>query len=458
MQIPLIGFFLAASLSISAQAQTQSFTSSHNRIETCRILEPMPGAGYSEKDHKQERKLCAADFYAPSIALCPKTWSTSAAIVIYDVSELGLRVADYEASMCRKGGPGDKIGKLKVTMNQKGTSGTTSTASLLYYQFSRYLDTMVDVPVAVQRTVDKDVMYERVATHARGASAMNRTAWEWIKTAARNPDAYRPTDDLFTADRQQFYGTLLDDKGDRYGVEINSARRAGWGEPQVREFQTTPAFTALRTAAPLVEAIAGAPYPAPQMVYWMRELSEIAVLDHIFAQQDRVGNIDFQLKWYWVDEKGEVQDRKADTSAIDRDLVRDDIKRIPVPEDIQRFNPVLLQRSAIGDNDAAASPRYANFTKQTGMVAGLRHFDADQYRKLQVLARDFQNGGPMSQYLRSQFGLTEKQIGMIMANTIEVAETLKSGCVAGHIRFDLNPKRFLKGDAGAEAIDCSGKP
>ena len=104
----------------------------------------------------------------------------------------------------------------------------------------------------------------------------------------RNPSAYVPTDDLFTADRQQIYGVLLDDKGARYGVEINGPRKAAWGAPQSREFQTTPAFTALRRDATLTSAIAGAPYPAQQMVFWMRELSEIAVLDHIFSQQDRV--------------------------------------------------------------------------------------------------------------------------------------------------------------------------
>jgi hypothetical protein len=75
-------------------------------------------------------------------------------------------------------------------------------------------------------------------------------------------------------------------------VEINGPRKAAWGAPQSREFQTTPAFTALRRDATLASAIAGAPYPAQQMVFWMRELSEIAVLDHIFSQQDRVGNIE----------------------------------------------------------------------------------------------------------------------------------------------------------------------
>jgi hypothetical protein len=83
----------------------------------------------------------------------------------------------------------------------------------MYYVLSRYLDTLVEVSVAVYRTIDKEMLDKRVAAHASGQGSMNRSAWEWIRTSVRNPSAYVPTDDLFTADRQQIYGVLLDDKG-----------------------------------------------------------------------------------------------------------------------------------------------------------------------------------------------------------------------------------------------------
>src|SRR5215813_4095481 len=214
-------------LAFNAVAQAQEYVSPNNRKETCHILVPMLNGKYAAKDQEQEQNLCSINFYDAKIALCPKTWSTSAAIMIYNIEQEGLSPAAFESQKCAAR-TGDKLGKFKMTMNQSGTSGTTSTSSLLYYHFSRYLDTMIDVPVAVLRTIDKDVMNDRVAVKAKGQSAMNRSAWDWVKKASKTPDIYKPTDDIFTKDRQQFYGVLLSDKGERYGAEINSARKAGW--------------------------------------------------------------------------------------------------------------------------------------------------------------------------------------------------------------------------------------
>lgn len=436
-------------LAFNAVAQAQEYVSPNSRKETCHILAPMPNGKYAAKDQKQEQKLCNINFYDAKIALCPKTWSTSAAIMIYNIEKEGLSPAAFESQKCAAR-IGDKLGKFKMTMNQSGTSGTTSTSSLLYYHFSRYLDTMIDVPVAVLRTIDKDVMNDRVAVKAKAKGAMNRSAWDWIKKATKTPDIYKPTDDIFTKDRQQFYGVLLNDKGERYGAEINSARKAGWGAPQVKEFQTTAAFTALRTQAPIAKVTAGnKSYSAVQMAYWMRELSEIAVLDHIFSQQDRVGNIDFQWHWYWVDAQGNVTHRKSDSK-----VAREKMSSIAMPEDIKAFNPVLLQRTLIGDNDAGGSPRYANFSKKTGMVAGLRHFNSSEYNKLQALSHDFQSKGPILNHIKSNFGLTDAQLKMVVNNTVEVAAILNKNCKAGVLLFDLNPTRFIKGDTAADTVDC----
>jgi hypothetical protein len=387
----------------------------------------------------------------------------------------GVNQADYEAKLCaaKKSLRGDKLGKFKMTMNQKGTSGTLSISSLLYYHFSRYFDTMVEVPVAVQRTLDKNVLLNRVVSKAHG-TGMNAAAWAWLKKVIPNPEVYNPTDDLFTEDRKEVYGVILDDKGDRYGVEINSARKAGWGAPQVEEFQNTPAFSPLRKDAPVADSIKGQSYPEAQMMYWARELSEIVLLDQIFSQQDRVGNIDFTLQWYWVNEAGEVTHRKADTSNIAKDdLTRADMKLVKVPDDIAAFKPILLQRTAIGDNDAGGDPRYANFfrtlnkrdprTKKIihvldpvteSALGRLRHFNGGEYTKLQAMAADFQSNGPLLQNLKSQFGLSNGELKMVTNNTIEAAMILKTNCQAGKLMFDLEPSKYLSGKPVLQNVAC----
>lgn len=441
-------FVLTIFTAIHANAETKTYQSPNGKIEECVTLPPLPGAKLSKKDLEKEKELCDINFYAEDLALCPKNNSTSAAIKIYDISEVKMSVADYEKNQCADG-DGDKIAKFKTTMWQSGTSGTTSISSLLYYQFSRYLDTLVDVPVAVYRTIDKETYLNRVIVRAQGQSPMNRTAWDILKRTVSIPAAYNPPDDVLTKDRQQFYGSMLNNKGERYGVEINSARKAGWGAPQYKEFQTTPAFTALRNPKPLNEAIAGAPYPAAQMVFWMRELSEIVILDYIFSQQDRVGNVDYIWEWYWVQD-GQVMHKKVKSK-----VSRANMQSIAVPEEIKAFNPVLLQRTQLNDNDASSTVPAANFSKQSGAVESLRHINGGQYKKLLELARDFKANGPISTQLKS-YTMAPGLFNMIAKNTTLVAEILEKNCRANLLRFDLTPSRFLKGEETAAPVSCDG--
>jgi hypothetical protein len=95
-------------------------------------------------------------------------------------------------------------------------------------------------------------------------------------------------------------------------------RRSGSGEGQNRDFQETAPFLAMRSELPLAQAIAAgihaaAANPTPlqamrngigpeQMVFWIKDLSAITLLDFIFSQQGRIGNVDHLSYWYWVDD------------------------------------------------------------------------------------------------------------------------------------------------------------
>jgi hypothetical protein len=128
-----------------------------------------------------------------------------------------------------------------------------------------------------------------------------------------------------------------------------------------------------------------------------------------------------------------------------------------MPDDIKAYKPVLLQRTWISDNDAGLSKRYANFAKKTGMVSNLRHFNAKTYKLLQELARDFQEGGRLSQHLKSGFGMNASQYKLMSDNTIEVAGILRKTCEAGKLRFDLDRKAFMKGEETLKQVNCDGR-
>lgn len=425
--------------------------------EYCISIEYAPGGDYSDADRAGERELCAIDFYAGDFGLCPKTFSTSPGTLVYDLrgGPYAGRAAAFEAEHCAEhriissGVSGEPV-SFKMTMNTPDTSATFAPASLLYYHFSRFFDTHVHVPVSVYRSMDRMQHFERVVrsgvsfSSGAGSSKMNHAGWKALESGARNPASYRPTSELYTDYGEQIYGVLLRTDGRRYGAEINGTRKSGWGAGQNRDFQETAPFLALRHAGPLPDAIASGlreaaqdpelreamrSEPAPvQMVFWMTELAEIVLLDFIFSQQDRVGNIDYVDYWYWV-EDGHVR----------RSLVTGNGS----PSTSGNGNPLRIRRSLINDNDAGGRLPYSNFAKTTGMLEKLRHFPAETYRRLQELSRDFESRGPLYQWLGGSFGLSERQVAQVVANTVAASRLLEKACGEGRLRFSLDPHEFL---------------
>lgn len=374
--------FTAHAAFAEVQGQATEYVSPNGLRERCVRLNPMPNGVYKKKDAEQEAFFCAVDLNSSTTALCPKTWSTSAGTLIYSTEGTGLSPAAYEAARCNAKNGHTKVAKFKNTMNTPTTSATFAQSSMLYYHFSRFFDAATDVPVAVYRTIDKDAHRARVSVKAKGIGAMNIAAWNMMRAAEKTPSVYAPQDDLFTSDRKQIYGVMLRDRGERYGSEFNGTRASGWGKGQNNDFQKTPGFMALRSELPLSEAVVegvklaiqdsamkkamGGGVSTAQVVYWMKELTEITVLDYIFSQQDRIGNIDFQWNWVYVKD-GVVESERVKDDRY-QNLGRLSMAKIPVPPELKAYNPILLQRTSMGDNDAGGKVQYANFTKSTQML------------------------------------------------------------------------------------------
>jgi hypothetical protein len=445
------------------------FRSPNGVTETCVALARMPGGVYSDEDQAQERALCGIDIYDRHVAVCPKLKSTSPGTFVYALTRGGYAgdQRGFEAKVCPRGdivapeADGPPAG-FKVTMNAKGTSGTFATASLLYYHFARYLDASVRVPVSVYRSIDRKAHDQRVTQRGLALSAgkrplaMNHAAWQALDAVEQNPAAYPEADELFTADRTRVQGVLQHVSGKRYGPELNGTRKSGWGEGQNRDFQETAPFLALRSEQPLEAAIAEGLAKAQrdpalkkamkdgvskqQIAYWMQDLTEITLLDYVFSQQDRIGNIDYLPYWHWVD-GGKVRTAKAQDGSPPAEAVGKD--------------PQLLRRTWLNDNDAGGKVKYANFTKKTGMLEKVRHYHPETYRRLIALDKDFTAKGKLYAYLRDTFGLTEVQLALAVEGTHEAAAILKAGCKSGRLRFDLDPDAYLAtGKAVAHTVDC----
>ena len=82
----------APALASDAVRGTETTFGSPNGItERCVRIPPVPGGVYDNDDLEQEAAYCAIDLYAADTALCPKTWSTSPAALVYDLVDVFMR-------------------------------------------------------------------------------------------------------------------------------------------------------------------------------------------------------------------------------------------------------------------------------------------------------------------------------------------------------------------------------
>jgi hypothetical protein len=453
--------------SSDVRGKVSEFSSPSGATERCVALAHMPGARYTEADVAKEAEFCSIDFHGKTHGLCPKVFSTSPGTLVYslDGGPYAGNPAGFEAAACgggvHKGGASGEPIAYKMSVNTRESSATFANSSLIYYHFARYFHATVHVPVAVLRSIDRKEHSRRVSSRGAALSAgrsnlkMNHAAWQALLAAERDPSTYRPAAELFTPEGL-LYGVMLHPSGKRYSEEINGTRKSGWGDGQNRDFQETAPFRALRSEKPLAEAIeegkrvafqdpklakATGKHATPvQMVSWMSDIVDITLLDFIFSQQDRIGNIDYLPYWVWA-EDGALRSRPATGTTP--------------PDDIAARKPALVKRTELGDNDAGVRMTYMNYTKRTGMLEKLRHYRADAYRQLMRLDADFKSTGPLHEYVRTTFGLSEREFAQVVANTAAAAAILRDSCRAGRLRFDVEPEEFVAtGSVKPKELDC----
>ncbi len=453
-----------------AFAQLSPFPLSNGVTEQCIALAKVPGGVYTESDWATEKKFCQIDFNSFNVALCPKVHSTSPATYIYDITELGVLPAEAEARCHHTMKHGTWLGAYKQSMNQGNTSATHSMSSLLYYHLSRFFETNVMVPVAVYRSMDKDAHFQRVSSKAKGLGAMIRAAWDWMRMSELSPRAYNERQHLFTSDMKQIYGVLISPIGTRSGSYFYGTRESGWRN-QYKDLKVAPPFVALSAALPLADAIGagvqsiqlssmlraetGNAPSSVQMVVWMQDLLEMAVLDFILSQQDRIGNVDYIWAWaYLEDGKVHYQNLTGPEAYLTRvDMAKIDLS---VPYDLIGKKAHLVQRTILGDNDAGGLVGYANFTKSFQVLEDIRHMNPRIYLQLQRLAKDIEKNGELKSYLKDNFVLGKADYTSLLKNIRLAASILRSSCKQGLLRFDLDLPSYISnnGQVQTAPVNC----
>jgi hypothetical protein len=189
-----------------------------------------------------------------------------------------------------------------------------------------------------------------------------------------------------------------------------------------------------------------------QMMFWMTELSDVMIMDYIFNQQDRPGNIDYLWVWYYVDPSGKVK-----TIRVDSEASRSAMASVATPPEVKNSaKSFLIQKIHINDNDAGGR-RYTNFTRNFGLLEKVHHLNPVTYGQLIRLANDFQVKGPLYKYFQGTFDLPDAYNAAITQNVIQAALILKNTCKSGSLKFDLSPESYLAtAQVQPVSVDCEG--
>jgi len=475
-------FLLSQGLAFGGQFQGTVTPHGKEQCIALARFSPESAARYLPNDAGKEQELCEVAFDDKAIGLCPKTWSTSPGTIVYDISKSTYHgnPEQFEAEYCPKQralkgkvAGVEKLASFKQSVNgqfHQRTSATYSQASPLYYHFSRYLNATVDVPVAVMRTMDAQDHFHRVTSKGGGLvhAGMIAAGWNVVGSAERNPSGYVPTDEFYYGDPKDdlLYGAMLKGPGERSGPEFNG-NIAGKGYAEEYVFlQKTPAFLALSNpknlalasaeglsaskADPVVAKALGSTVSSQQMMFWMTELSDILILDYLFNQQDRPGNIDYEWVWYYIDSGGQLK-----SSRVKSEASRPAMDSIGAPPEVKNgAKSFLIEKIHINDNDAGGR-RYTNFTRKFGLLEKVRHVNPITYRQLIRLANDFQVKGPLYKHFSETFNMPDAYIAAIAQNATQAALVLKTTCKSGSMNFDLDPESYLtRGQVEAISVDC----
>lgn len=430
---------------------------------SCTALPLLPGTPERAAEVRVAETFCNIDFDSDNTAVCPKTWSTSAAALVYDLDDTAWsdRRADFEQQVCPRGThareqAGRELAVFKHSMNFRDTSGTYAPAILLYDHLSRWLNTTVQVPAAAELRFDSGWYQRRVVSPGLALASQHPSrkmllaAWQHLATAMDGPGSGDGREFLLDG-RDRLWGAALLFTGRRYGPEVNGTRESGWGSGQNYDFQHTAPFYALRSDNDLQAAIAAgiegagndptmaeaiaAGLNATQVGWWMMEVLDIVALDFLLGQQDRIGNIDYQWRWVWLD-GGELRSVPAPAGSP------------PAP------GALRLRTTWLNDNDAGIRHSYANYARKTGMLNGLRHFNPELYRRLKALAADMAAKGPVYRAVAGNYHLPGRELEAIASRAAELDRIITADCKAGRYRFDLVPATVLQQAQPPKDISC----
>jgi hypothetical protein len=408
--------------------------------ETCIVPKHILFAEYRKADENREQELCKYNFYESSgatdssgaVVVCPKTSSTSAAVLLYEIPDGHTKSELQNTSMCLSLETKDhppagvkEIAKFKQTDDDRTC---TSTSSILgYYHASRALGDIAQIAPAVIRTMDFD-QHGKIVSQALSIARVVRNGAlrkSWNNFNAFKSGSSKNPASLFTIDNNQIFGALVSkDHGTTpYKEWITDANS---GQTNI---DGVSAFKNVTNPQPAAKIIGSRSFTqsTAQSLLAMRDMSEMLLIDTLMQQDDRTsgGNID------------------ASTEVIYRDGAnfRTDKTGKNVPSGLPQFT---VKRLHLVDNDCGLIEGPGAIVKQ-GYLDRVNHLHPETYNRLMQFASKWESDPSVKAFFQTEALFSPAQISSFERILLKTRDTLRAKCKQSQHFLDLGVDDYFNG-------------
>src|SRR5213083_107155 len=380
---------------------------------------------FTKHDKSEIDRLDNLDFYVSSgpqcVGVVPKLHNTSAGVEIYRLPPtLGKETFEKTEGPYRPGTTkkysnkrsGEKIAKFKV--------GTMAQSGLACFYVSRLLGHLVDVPPATYRTMDVQE-FEKVGNQARTTGHPDCiAAWANLRDKV---NAAKPS--IVLSGGKLVYGSLAQNpRGEESSPEDY------WTRDAIRGHSF---YKVLSSKSPVANILNLNDAKSLQDLALAQDMTRGVILDSIFRQVDRLGNISIDELQHYVTNEGKV---KWDDKVSDKDKA-------------DAVSPIQsLKRIIYKDNDDGMNWE-KNSISVTPILDETHHIDQTIYNRLQWLAGLMQDSEPGSaakvkDYFVNAVHISGENYDQMRVSLIKQATSLKSRVDAKDIQLDLNFEGTMK--------------
>jgi len=380
---------------------------------------------FTKHDKKEIDRLDNLDFFASDgpqcVGVVPKLHNTSAGIEIYQLpptlskETFEKTEGPYRAGATKKYSnkrSGKKFAKFKV--------GTMAESGLACFHISRLLGHLVEVPAATYRTMDIQE-FQKVGDQARTTGHPSCTqAWADLRALAKSANPK-----VVLSGGKLVYGSLAQNpRGE------NSSPEDYWTVGAIRGHSF---YRVLSSREPIASILDLNDTKSLQDLALAQDMTRGVILDSIFRQVDRLGNISIAVLQHYVTTEGQV---KWDDKVSDKDKT-------------EAVSPLLaLKRIMYKDNDDGMNWGRDSISV-TPILNETHHIDQTIYNRLQWLAGLMQDSEPGSDakikdHFVNAVRISGDNYDKLKASLIRQAASLKSRVDSKDIQLDLDFEGAMK--------------